>query len=117
MSRKTKAGLVAVPVLLILLAVAFPNFIAPRATPVSNACANNLRWLQKAKTKWAHDLKKPVTAMPSEDDLRPVLKAMGAGDFYPHCPAQGIYSIGAVDRAVTCSAREPGHTLPADWEK
>jgi hypothetical protein len=114
MSRNTKAVLVAVPVILFLLAAAIPNFIPPRATLSTNACANNLRWLQKAKTKWAHDLNKPDTAVPSEGDLRPVLKAMGAGDFYPQCPSGGTYSIGAVSQPVACSVREPGHTCPAD---
>jgi len=117
MSRNTKAVLVATPVILILLAVAIPNFIPPRATLSTNACANNLRWLQKAKTKWGHDLNKPDTAVPSEGDLRPVIKAMGAGDSYPQCPSGGTYFIGAVSRSVTCSVREPGHTCPADWNK
>jgi len=117
MSRNTKVVLVAVPVILILLAVAIPNFISPRATLSTNACANNLRWLQKAKTKWAHDLNKPDTAVPNEDDLRPVLKGMGAGDFYPQCPSSGTYTIGAVSQPVACSVPEPGHRLPADWDK
>jgi len=106
--------LVAIPVILILLAIAIPNFVPPRATLSTNACANNLRWLQKAKVKWAHDLNKPDTAVPGEDDLRPVLKGIGAGDFYPQCASRGTYSLGAVNQPVACSVREPGHALTKD---
>src|SRR5258708_1169730 len=114
MSRTTKTVLVAVPVILVLLAVAIPNFMPPRATLSTNACANNLRWLQKAKAKWASDLNQPNAAVPTEDDLRPVLKALGAGDFFPQCPSGGKYTIGAVSEPVKCSVRELGHALPKD---
>src|SRR5947209_6411918 len=83
MSKTTKTVLIAVPVILILLAIAIPNFIPPHSTLSTNACANNLRWLQKAKAKWARNLTQPSTAAPTENDLRPVLKDLGAGDFFP----------------------------------
>ncbi|HSU54414.1 MAG TPA: hypothetical protein VLT36_10170 [Candidatus Dormibacteraeota bacterium] len=104
--------LVAVPVILLLLAIAIPNFIPPHTTLSTNACANNLRWLQEAKAKWARDLSQPDTAVPTESDLLPVLKALGAGDFSPQCPSGGTYIIGAVTEPPKCSIREPGHALP-----
>ena len=114
MSKTTKTVLVAAPVLLLLLAIAIPNFILPHRTLSTNACANNLRWLQKAKAKWARDLNEPNTAAPTENNLRPVLKALGAGDFFPQCPSGGTYTIGAVTEPAKCSVREPGHALPTD---
>jgi hypothetical protein len=123
MSRTTKIVLVAVPVIILLLAIAIPNFITPHASLSTNACANNLRWIQEAKIKWAHDLNKANTAMPTEEELRPVLRALwmtkdlGAAEFFPKCPSGGTYTIGAVGERVTCSVRELGHALPADYKR
>ena len=112
MSRTTKTVLIASP-----LAVAIPNFMPARATMSRNACVNNLDCIQHAKAKWARDLNKPNLAVPTEDDLRPVLKGLGAGDFLPRCPAGGTYSIGQINQPVTCSFDGPGHALPSDWKR
>jgi hypothetical protein len=40
-------------ILLILAALALPSFLPPRATVSQNACANNLRWIARAKEEWA----------------------------------------------------------------
>jgi hypothetical protein len=116
MSKTTKTVLVAAPVILLLLAIAIPNFISPHTKLSTNACANNLQWLQKAKKKWARDFNQPDTAVPLENDLRPVLRNLGAGNFFPQCPSGGKYTLGAVSEPVKCSVRDPGHALPVDYK-
>jgi hypothetical protein len=103
MSKTTRNILIAAPVILLLLAIAIPNFLSPRVTLSENACANNLRWIQEAKAKWARDMKKAKTAVPTEDDLTPALKVLGAGNFFPRCPAGGTYTVGPVGDPVKCS--------------
>ena len=117
MSNTTRDILIAAPVIVLLLAIAIPNFLRPRVTLSENACANNLRWIQEAKVKWARDMKKTKTAVPTEDDLTPVLKVLGAGDSFPRCPAGGTYTIGPVGDPVKCSVGGPGHTLPSDYRR
>ena len=117
MSKTTKTVLITAPVILLLLAIAIPNFFPARMTISANACGNNLRWIQEAKIKWARNRNKPNTAVPTEDDLRPVLQELGAGKFFLGCPAAGTYTIGAVGEPVRCSTREPGHSLPADYKR
>ena len=117
MSRNTKAVLVAVPVILILLAVAIPNFTPPRTTVSLNSCAVNLTWFQKAKVKWAYDLNKPDTAVATEEDLAPILMSIGARITHPSCPSGGTYTLGPVTEPVRCSVNQPGHILPSDWKK
>jgi hypothetical protein len=49
MSKTTKNLVVAIPVIILLIAIAIPNFIKPRAVISMNACANNLRQIDAAK--------------------------------------------------------------------
>jgi hypothetical protein len=61
-----------------------------------NACANNLRCIAAAKKKWALQLHKATTDVPTVEDLLPFT---GAKDregevFFPRCPSEGTYTIG-----------------------
>jgi Domain of unknown function (DUF4190) len=88
------------------MAIAIPNFVKARDTAQMNACINNLREIDAAKQQWALEHSKPADAVPTEDDLTPYL----ANHQMPHCPADGVYTIGAVSTPPTCSI--PSHKLP-----
>lgn len=92
-----------------LAAIAIPNFVKARQTSMQNACINNLRMIQAAKTEWALENSKPDSAVPTENDLTPYFQ----DHQMPHCPAGGIYAIGAVTNPPTCSV--PGHTLSEEF--
>jgi hypothetical protein len=93
---------VAVPAM--LAAVAVPNFVKARQTSQENACINNLRQIDAAKNQWALEKGKKTGDVPTQEDLLPYLSR------WPHCPAGGTYTIGAIGEAPTCSI--PGHALP-----
>jgi len=89
-----------------MMAIAIPNFVKARDTAMMNACINNLRMIDAAKNEWALENNKQASDTPTRADVAHYLKN---GQF-PVCPAGGIYTIGAVSNAPTCSI--PGHTLP-----
>jgi hypothetical protein len=99
------AGTVVAPVAL-LSAIAVPNFVKARTTAQKNACINNLRMIQGAKSAWALENKKPTTATPSEQDL---LTFFRSGKM-PECPAGGTYSINSLSESPECSTAE--HRMP-----
>jgi chromosome segregation ATPase len=70
-----------------------------------NACINNLRQIDGAKQQWALEKNRPDDALPTARDLLPYLK----DGVFPVCPAEGAYSINAVDEFPGCSV--PGHAL------
>jgi hypothetical protein len=119
MSRTTKNILVAVPVILLLLAIAIPNFIKSRSVISMNACANNLRWIDGAKKEWALEGHKTTNDVPTESDLLAFLGGHTPadhrrGDFFPRCPSGGAYTIGALAEPPKCSIGGVGRTLPTD---
>jgi len=94
--------------LLVLPAIAIPNFVKARQTSQKNACINNLRQIDAAKNQWALEKGKKDGDIPTAADLSPYLKS---GFESLHCPADGHYSINAVGIAPTCTTE--GHRLPA----
>jgi len=57
-----------------LLALALPNSMRARCTHCTNACIENLRWIDSAKQQWALEDKKKDSAMPTPDDIRVYMK-------------------------------------------
>ena len=114
-------GYASLALILLLLPIAIPNFVRARQVSQMNACINNLRQIQAAKNEWALENGKTGDAVPTVQDLTPYMKngiyagpnrapnASGSGVF-PTCPAGGVYTIGAVTNAPTCSIS--GHTMP-----
>jgi hypothetical protein len=82
---------------------------APSEARQRNACINNLRQIDAAKTEWALEKRKPKDTPITEDDIKPYLK-LDANGSLPQCPAGGKYTIGKVGEKPTCSI--PGHELP-----
>src|SRR4051794_2470753 len=103
MSKTTKQVLVAIPVILLLIALAIPNFVKPRNTYSKNACANNLNQIERAKKEWARAKQKTVNDIPTWDDLRPYIIQILPMDALPTCPSGGGYTVGRVGEPVKCS--------------
>ena len=108
--------MIVVAIIGLLAAIAIPNFVRARTTSQTNACINNLRQIDGAKQQWALETKQDSAAVPVEADLAPYLgrgagatiNGAAAGDIT--CPAQGVYTIAAVNAAPTCNIG--GHVLP-----
>jgi prepilin-type N-terminal cleavage/methylation domain-containing protein len=98
--------MIVVAIIGLLAAIAIPNFIKAREASQKNACINNLRQIEGAKATWALENKKVGSDVAVDADL------FGATVYIrekPACPANGTYSILAVDTKATCSIS--GHTL------
>jgi hypothetical protein len=72
----------------------------------ANACINNLRVIDAAKTQWALEKAKNATDVPAPQDLLPYFK----DGTFPVCPDGGTYSINALGVPPTCTVQ--GHVLP-----
>ncbi|MGH7950356.1 MAG: hypothetical protein ACREFE_00320 [Limisphaerales bacterium] len=103
-SYAAAALLPAVAVPGMLAAIAIPNFVKARATAQRNACINNLRQLDAAKSEWALEKGKKNGDVPTKEDLLPYLRK------WPVCPAGGAYTINPIGEPPTCSI--PSHKLP-----
>jgi hypothetical protein len=115
MSRTTRNVVIATPVILLLLAIAIPNFIKPRVFTSMNSCANNIRWIEGAKTEWVQQSHQSSNAVPTEADLLPYLTHEDSRRYtFPHCPSGGTYTLGAVGESPKCSIGGVGHSLSAD---
>ncbi len=71
-----------------------------------NSCINNLRQIDGAKQQWALENKQPADALVVAQQIEPYL----SGTKLPVCPSGGVYTLGTVSAAPTCSI--PGHALP-----
>ncbi len=87
-----------------LLAIAVPNFVKAREVSMKNACINNLRQIDGAKSQWALENKKQEGDPVVESEVKALLT-------HPLvCPAGGTYTYGPVGTPPRCSV--PGHQLP-----
>jgi type II secretory pathway pseudopilin PulG len=98
-------GIAMVPLLMMMIAIAIPNFVKARDEAQRQMCINNLRQIKAAKESWALENKKnsgdPVTAADIQLSSLPGVRT---------CPKGGVYQINPVGEAPTCSV--PGHALP-----
>jgi hypothetical protein len=101
-------GIALIPVILLLAAIAVPNFVRARAQAQQHICIANLQNIDQAKQQWAAMNKSPDSATPTWNDLQPYLKTNSRG-LLPVCPAHGTYTIADMKTAPTCSI--PGHNL------
>jgi general secretion pathway protein G len=98
-------------IIIIVLAIAIPNFIRARSTSAANPCVNNLRIFQAAKEQWALERGKTTNDVPTWDDVRPYLPDRWSNSI-PVCPYGGTYTLGRVGVPPTCSIGGPKNSLP-----
>jgi hypothetical protein len=98
-------GVVGVPMIGLLVAIAIPNFVQARNTAQLNHCINNLRQIESAKQQWALEHQKQDADTPMPADLTRYLQ----NGQWPVCLAGGTYSINAVSGAPACNIT--GHQL------
>ena len=95
---------------LVLVAIAVPNFAKSKTTACKNACVNNLRILDGAKEQYALDHKLPKGYVLNSEQEKGLYEYCKGGA--PSCPGGGKYSMNPIDVTPTCdSAKEGGHSL------
>jgi prepilin-type N-terminal cleavage/methylation domain-containing protein len=98
--------MIVVAIIGLLAAIAIPNFVKARSVSQRNACIENLRQIFGAKHTWAFETKKAASIVPNDTDLfGPTLYIREK----PGCPADGTYTLAAVDAKPTCSIS--GHSI------
>ncbi len=107
---KTIECFLATTILLIIGAIALPNFVSATSATCHSSCVRNLKQIQGAKATWAIEFKKAYTEVPKAADL------FGETNYIriePTCPAGGTYTWGAVQDNPTCSIGGVGHSWPS----
>jgi hypothetical protein len=129
-SKKISAwGFREITVLVVLLGfiafVAIPNWgngLSHRTSP-ANACINNMRQIDAAKSEWALEHNAKSNDVVTINDIRPYIELernnpyikLDAKGNLPKCPSGGTYTIGKVGEPPTCSLGTtvtPVHVLP-----
>ena len=120
-SRKSGFTLVEIMIVVaiigLLAAIAIPNFVRARTTAQMNACINNLRIIDGAKSQWSMELHKQNTDTPVGTDIQPYM-GHGANGELPSCPNDGAqtfatsYSPNNVGTKPTCLIMTTNHVLP-----
>ena len=77
--------MIVVAIIGLLAAIAIPNFVRARTTSQTNACINNLRTIDSAKSQWAMETGKQNTNTPADSDIQPYM-GRGANGELPTCP-------------------------------
>ena len=104
--RWTAIGLAVLSALL-LVAMVLPSSQMARDNNQRSNCIANLRQLEDAKAQWATKTKVQPAAVPQPADLLPFLISGNQ----PTCPANGTYTLGAVNEPPRCSHADKGHKL------
>jgi hypothetical protein len=94
---------------LVFIGLFASSFLSARSTACKNSCIANLKQLDGLKTEWATAKKAATSVTPQRSDLAPYLNKHG---HWPVCPADGTYTLGAVNEPPRCSLHARGHTLP-----
>jgi hypothetical protein len=95
-------GIVLIPIIGMMAAIAVPNFVKARATAQMHACNANLLQIDGAKEMWALEGKKQTTDTPTEKELEVYLKRPFSS---LKCPAGGVYTINSAGEKPACSIR------------
>jgi hypothetical protein len=96
---------------LLFLALLIPNSMhtGPHGgTSPQTACISNLRQIDNAKENWGFQTKAAASAIPTWENIEPYLDRNRTGAILK-CPSGGVYTIGAMTNAPTCSIK--GHAL------
>jgi len=102
-------------IIVILMAIAVPNFNKARENSRRNSCIANLKQIDSAKEQYAMDQKLATGATVTMANLTdPTLGYMKGAAAGPSCPSSGTYTVNVVGTPPTCSlAAAPDlHVLP-----
>jgi prepilin-type N-terminal cleavage/methylation domain-containing protein len=99
--------MVVIAIIGLLAATTFPSYVRARNQAQRNGCLDNLRLISAAKHQWALENKKLDSTTPTSADIQIYLQ----NNLFPQCPADGVYTIGAVNSEATCS--RPRHSPSA----
>jgi hypothetical protein len=94
----------------VIWALMIPNLLHPVENVNRHPCINNLRRIDGAKWTWALEHNKTNADVPTWADILPYLSRDQGNTNILKCPSGGVYTLGAVTSAPTCSI--PGHALP-----
>jgi general secretion pathway protein G len=92
--------MIVVAIIGLLASIAIPSFVTARTRAQEVGCASNREKIDGVKQMWATDNRKVGTDIPTDADL------FGKGKYInvkPPCPANGSYTIAAVDEKALCS--------------
>jgi hypothetical protein len=90
--------------ILLLAAIAIPNFVKARTTTCKNACVANLKQIDGAIQQWALENRKAGSDAVVLEAVVTYLK----GGLLPSCPAGGKYSVSIVSEDPTCYTGDEG---------
>ncbi|MFH0839916.1 MAG: prepilin-type N-terminal cleavage/methylation domain-containing protein [Candidatus Omnitrophota bacterium] len=90
--------MIAVSIIGLLAAIAIPNFNNARLEARESICINNMRQIDSAKEQWALENGKSSTDEPTEAEVAAYIRSG-----FPNCPANGTYTIGALNALPSCS--------------
>lgn len=93
----------------ILVAIAFPNYLAARTNSRIKTCLSNLRRIEDAKEMWAQENNGRTTSVPTQIQLVGDATT-GYIKSWPECPENGTYSINNMATRPTCTVT--GHVFP-----
>jgi prepilin-type N-terminal cleavage/methylation domain-containing protein len=93
----------------ILVAIAFPNYLAARTNSRVKTCLSNLKRIEDAKDMWAAENYGLATSTPTQAQLLGDATT-GYIKSWPECPENGTYAINNMATRPTCSAS--GHVFP-----
>ena len=97
-------------IVMLLAAIAIPNFVKARTTTCKSACIGNLKQIDGAKEQWALENKKTIGSTADLEGVASFLK----GRVIPPCPGGGAYAVNLVGSNPTCSLKYEdgsGHSL------
>ena len=98
--------MIVVAIIVMITAVASPNFLKSRQIARTQVCIQNLTKIESAKQMWAMQAGKKNGDLATPADLvGPLLFLKTA----PECPAGGTYDYLTVGQSVTCT--EQTHSL------
>lgn len=107
MSKKSAIVLCAV-IALVVIAFGLRWFIRARTQSARYSCIVALKSIDGAKQMWALEHHKMTNDVPTWDDLA---KQNGWVGWRWECPNGGVYTIGRVGDAPTCSIGGASHSL------
>jgi prepilin-type N-terminal cleavage/methylation domain-containing protein len=93
-------------IIVLLTAIAIPNYVRSRDASQAGSCINNLRLIDSAKHQWAVENGKTDTDLPDASDVALYMK----NNLFPSCPANGTYTLNIMNTDPTCNLK--GHALP-----